>query len=123
MPNKYQINDLIYVTITEVKPYAAFFITDDNQLGMIHISELSDDFIRDIDQFISIKDVIKIKILNIDEKDGFIRGSYKQVDDKDKFSSHVNVRQGLSDDEKEFKPLQDNINYWIKSTIKRKGLK
>lgn len=123
MAKNYKVDDLIYVTITQVKPYAAFFVTDDNVKGMVHVSELSDSFIKDIDKILIPGDVIKVKILKIDDADGFIRASYKQIDDKDKFSSHINIRHGLNEDEKEFEPLARNIQTWIDKTIKRKGLK
>lgn len=123
MAKNYKVDDLIYVTITQVKPYAAFFVTDDNVKGMVHVSELSDSFIKDIDKILIPGDVIKVKILKIDDTDGFIRASYKQIDDKDKFSSHINIRHGLNEDEKEFEPLARNIQTWIDKTIKRKGLK
>lgn len=123
MAKNYQIDDLIYVTITQVKPYAAFFVTDDNVKGMVHVSELSDSFIKDMDKILIPGDVIKVKILKIDDTDGFIRASYKQIDDKDKFSSHINIRHGLNEDDKEFEPLAKKIQTWIDKTIKRKGLK
>ncbi len=123
MAKNYKVDDVIYVTITQVKPYAAFFVTDDNVKGMVHVSELSDSFIKDIDKILIPGDVIKVKILKIDDADGFIRASYKQIDDKDKFSSHINIRHGLNEDEKEFEPLARNIQTWIDKTIKRKGLK
>ena len=55
--------------------------------------------------------------------DQLLLNVYEQIDDKDKFSSHINIRHGLNEDEKEFEPLARNIQTWIDKTIKRKGLK
>lgn len=123
MPTKHFVDEILYVTIKEVKPYAAFFVTDDNQNGMVHISEISDNFIKDISKFFVKGDVIKIKILQIDEKDGFIRGSYKRIKDEEKFSSHIDLRYALDSDKADFEPLANKIPQWIDETIKRKGLK
>ena len=64
----YQIGEIYTVKIKEVKPYAAFIVFDDGTLGMLHISEISDKFINDIERFVSSGDSISVKLLEIDPK-------------------------------------------------------
>ena len=115
----YQIGEIYTVKIKEVKPYAAFIIFDDGTLGMLHISELSDKFINDIERYVSSGDSISVKLLEIDTKNWFARVSYKQVPDELKFTNHVNVRKALDKDEETFKTLKEKIPQWIKEELNK----
>ena len=44
--------DIIKVKVTAVKPYGAFIETRDGQVGLIHISEITNCFIFDISSYI-----------------------------------------------------------------------
>ena len=61
---KYNINDVIYVTITSVIPYGAFVKADDEYTGLIHISEISHGFVKNISDFVHIGDLIFVEILD-----------------------------------------------------------
>jgi len=75
----YQVGDLIIGTVTNVKPYALFLKFENGNNGLLHISEISDDYIRDIEKFGSVGDQIKVYVLSVDETNGFLRVSYKKV--------------------------------------------
>ena len=60
-------------------PYGAFVrIIKTGRKGMIHISELSYNFVKDINEFLHVQDNIQAKIIRIDEK-GRIDLSIKQT--------------------------------------------
>ena len=67
MPTKHFVDEMLYVTIKEVKPYAAFFVTDDNQNGMVHISEITDKYIDNLSDIIKIHQHVHVKILSVDK--------------------------------------------------------
>jgi predicted RNA-binding protein with RPS1 domain len=113
------VNDIIKVKVTDTKPYAAFIETKDGVKGLLHISEISDNFVKDIENFVRKGDEINVKILEIDNNDGFLRVSYKRVPENEQFSSHQNKRQGLISDEEEFAPLKNHLNEWIDNTISK----
>ena len=77
---------------------------------LLHISEISDSFIRDIEKYGSVGDQIKVKILSIDKDNGFLRVSYKQVPPEEMFTSHVNQRRMPTTSEDEFLPLKDKLD-------------
>ena len=60
-----QPGDIIKVKITAVKPYGAFFETRDRQVGLIHISEITNCFIFDIGSYIKQDEVLEVKVLSI----------------------------------------------------------
>ena len=117
---KYQIGDLVIGKIVSVKPYALFMSFDNGSNGLLHISELSDSYIRDIEKFGSVGDEIKVKVISIDDANGFLRVSYKKVPEEERYSTHVNeARIYLEESEKDFSELEKNLPIWIKETLKK----
>lgn len=111
---KYQVGQLIVGKVYNVKPYALFMSFEDGVTGLLHISEISDSFIRDIEKYGSVGDEIKVKILSIDKDNGFLRVSYKQVPQEEMYSSHTNQRKVPTTSEDEFLPLKEKLDSWIK---------
>ena len=111
---KYQVGQLVIGKVYNVKPYALFMSFEDGVTGLLHISEISDSFIRDIEKYGSVGDEIKVKILSIDKDNGFLRVSYKQVPQEEMYSSHTNQRRMPTTSEDEFLPLKEKLDSWIK---------
>ena len=111
---KYQVGDLIIGKVYNVKPYALFMSFEEGVTGLLHISEISDSFVRDIEKYGSIGDEIKVKVLSIDKENGFLRVSYKQVPPEETFTSHTNQRKAPTCSEEEFLPLKEKLDTWIK---------
>ena len=73
------IGDIVDCTVEQIMPYGAFVrIIKTGRKGMIHISELSYNFVKDINEFLHAQDNIKAKIIKIDDK-GRIDLSIKQT--------------------------------------------
>lgn len=116
----YQINDLVIAKVYEVKPYALFLEIEDGTKGLLHISELSDSYIRDIEKFGTIGDEMKIKIIDIDSHNGFLRFSLKQVPEDERYSSHVEENKNfILPGEESFKSLEENLPTWIEETLQK----
>ena len=109
----YQVGELVIGKVYNVKPYALFMTFDDGVTGLLHISEISDSFVRDIEKYGSVGDEIKVKILAIDSENGFLRVSYKQVPPEEAYSSHTNARRMPTVTEDEFLPLKEKLDDWI----------
>ena len=115
----YQVGQLIIGKVYNVKPYALFMSFDDGVTGLLHISEISDSFVRDIEKFGAIGDEIKVKILTIDKENGFLRVSYKQVPPEEAYSSHINQRRLPTMSEDEFLPLKEKLDGWINDAYQK----
>lgn len=71
--------DIVECTVEQIMPYGAFVrISGNGRKGMIHISELSYGFVKDINEILKVQDKIKAKIIKIDER-GRIDLSLKQT--------------------------------------------
>lgn len=72
------VGDVIDGTVTGVMPFGAFIDIGDKQTGMVHISEVARDFVKDINEHLSKGDAVKVKVLKIDDS-GKISLSIKQA--------------------------------------------
>jgi len=116
----YEVGDLVLGTVTQIRPYALFMDFDDGSKGLLHISEISNDYVRDIELFGSIGDVIKVKVIEIDQYNGFLRVSYKQVPEEERYSTHDNSKKGTPQfDEADFSSLEAKLPEWIEETLKK----
>ena len=75
---QYTIGDVVDVTIAKIVPYGAFATLDASTTGLIHISEIADRFIANInDEFVEGQSC-KARIINIDYQTGRISLSSKE---------------------------------------------
>ena len=63
MPN-YKKGDIVEAKIVKLETYGAFAKIDNNYGGLIHISEITDKFVNDVNDFLDIDDVVKVQILD-----------------------------------------------------------
>lgn len=114
----YKVGDLIIGKVNQIRPYALFLTFEDGTNGLLHISELSDGYIRDIERFGSVGDDIKVKVLSIDPTNGFLRVSYKSVPENERYSTHdSSVRRAPQFDEADFTDLAEKLPEWINETL------
>ena len=99
------IGDVVKGEITAVKPYGAFVKLDHGYIGLIHISEFSDGFVRSIEDYVSIGDVIDLKVIKINNEK--LSLSYKALH-KRKKRYNIQLNAG-------FIPLREALDEWIKN--------
>lgn len=75
---EYNIGAIVEGRVTKLTPYGAFFGFEDGRSGLLHISEVADGFVRDVGEYLTVGDTVKVKIIAIDEK-GKLSLSRKQA--------------------------------------------
>jgi general stress protein 13 len=118
---QYQIGQIVEGTITGIQPYGAFVSIDENTKGLVHISEISDGFVKDVNNFVSINDTVRFKIIDFDEKTHQARLSLKAVQPNrfrkerkvQKFNSVPMMKIG-------FKSIEEKMEQWIKEAKEEK---
>ena len=70
---KYEIGEIVEGKITGIQAYGAFVALDDDTNGLIHISEISDGYVKDITRFVRVGDTVRVKIIDIDESTNQVR--------------------------------------------------
>ena len=116
----FKIGDIIIGKVNQIRPYALFLTFEGNVNGLLHISELSDGYIRDIEKYGSVGDEIKVKVLSIDSSNGFLRVSYKAIPEEERYSTHTNTSRGTPQfDEADFTDLEKKLPEWINDTLQK----
>ncbi|MBQ8510629.1 MAG: S1 RNA-binding domain-containing protein [Clostridia bacterium] len=64
--------------VTKITAFGAFVALDEGKSGMIHISEISSGFVKDIHDFLTEGQEVRLKVIKIDEN-GRISLSLKQA--------------------------------------------
>ncbi|HWP79669.1 MAG TPA: S1 RNA-binding domain-containing protein [Candidatus Acidoferrum sp.] len=65
--------------VTSITKFGAFVALPENKTGMVHISEVSTSFVRDISEHLQEQQTIKVKVIGIDQN-GRINLSIKQLE-------------------------------------------
>lgn len=75
---KMKNGDIVYGIITNIVSYGAFVSVDD-YIGLIHISELSDGYVKDIHEYIKIGEKVRLKVIEVDEEQKKLKLSFKAL--------------------------------------------
>jgi S1 RNA binding domain protein len=92
--------------VTGITHFGAFVELAGGVTGLVHISEVADNYVKDVNDHLKINDVVTVKVINVD-KDGKIGLSIKQAVDRP-----VSDRRPPSNDRKPYgdrKPYRDRF--------------
>ena len=89
----FHIGDIVEGKITGIQPYGAFVLLDNNTSGLIHISEISDGYVKDISHFVHVGDIVKVKVIDFDQNNNQARLSLKALHKRGQ-NLHVNLCKG-----------------------------
>ncbi|MFD2115459.1 S1 domain-containing RNA-binding protein [Paenibacillus yanchengensis] len=67
--------------VTGITHFGAFVDLSGGVTGLVHISEIADNYVKDVKDHLKVDDVVKVKVINVD-KDGKIGLSIKQAIDR-----------------------------------------
>ena len=107
-----EIGEIVSGKVTGIKPYGAFVALDDNMTGLIHISEISNGFVKDVSHFVKVDDVINVKVIDIDMNNKQCRLSIKALGDRRR--QKRKIRYKPLETTIGFKTIADNMDRWIK---------
>lgn len=65
--------------VASIMPYGAFVDLTPNVAGLLHVSEMADEFVKDVKKFVNEGEIIKVKIVGIDNQ-GKIKLSIKGIE-------------------------------------------
>lgn len=108
-----KVGNIIEGQITGVTKYGIFVSLEDNYVGLIHISEVSNKFVSDLEEKFKVGDLIRVKVLSIDEDKLQVKLSIKKL--KNKFKS----KKKIEEKGRGFEPLEENLSGWVNETLKK----
>ena len=79
---------------------------DDGYSGLIHISEISDKFVKSVFDYVQLGELIKSKILEVDEDNKKIKLTIKNFDYRVEDKKELEDKNGFS-------PLREMLPKWM----------
>ena len=112
---RYMVGEIVEGVVTGIKPYGAFVYLDNSHNGLIHISEISECFVRDVHTYVKINQRVKVKILDIDEDGTHFKLSLKAVEaQKARSMRKRRIVHELPKMEIGFQSIAERLDGWIK---------
>lgn len=110
---KYKTGEIVTGCVTGIEKYGIFVSLDDYYNGLIHISEISDNFVRNIHDYVKIGETINAKVLEENDKEHHVKLSIKGIEYRESKIPKAKIIETPSG----FTNLQNKLNYWINSKI------
>ena len=108
--NIYKVGKIVKGTVTGIENYGAFVSLENDYTGLIHISEISYGYVKDISNYLKIGDIIYVEILDVDDELLHLKLSIKNIKynkkNKRKPKEIVETKTG-------FKTLSEKLPIWI----------
>lgn len=113
-----KVGDIIKGQITGVAPYGVFVNLKDDYTGLIHISEVSDKFVKDLPNKFSVGDIINVKVLDVNHENAQVKLSIKKID----YSSLHDISM-IPESGSGFGMLEVNLKRWTKDKFNEINMK
>ena len=113
---KYKKGKIVKGTVTCIESYGAFMAFDEYYTGLVHISEISKGYVKDINEFLKVGDHIYVEILDVDENEAHLKLSIKNINYK------INGRpkkNKIIETPTGFSTLDKNLSIWINNELKK----
>lgn len=123
MSEKFEIGSILTGKVTGIQSYGAFVALDENNQGLVHISEITHGFVKDINEHLKVGDEVKVKVLSIDEQAGKIGLSIRATEEEPVQEADAKVKKPRkrqaaaiktdTDSSQGFNTLKDKLQEWI----------
>lgn len=111
--SSFKIGDIVKGQVTGITKYGVFVSLEDDYSGLIHISEVSDKYVKDLKEKFMIGDIINVKIIDVDDSKCHAKLSIKELQPKVKKGNNKLEEGGIG-----FEPLQNHLQEWVDSKLK-----
>lgn len=108
--NRYKKGEVVTGCVTGIEKYGIFVSLDDYYSGLIHISEISDFFVKNPADYVYVGETIKAVVIDDNELDSFhVKLSIKNIDYK--FSKRK--KKKILETPNGFNTLKNQLPVWI----------
>jgi len=105
-----QAGKIVQGKVTGITNFGAFVELPDGEVGLVHISEIAEEYVKDINEFIKVNDLVNVKVISVDPK-GKIGLSIKQT---------VETTRRRPAPRKKFEvSFEDKLNRYLKDSEER----
>lgn len=123
MTNKFENGQIIEGKVTGIQPYGAFVALNEETQGLVHISEVTNGFVKDINDHLKVGDEIKVKVLDVNEEKNKVSLSIRATEEAPKNNVTSKPRQNKKQTEEDetvgFNTLKDKLQEWLDQSENR----
>lgn len=105
----YKKGDLVSAKVTGIEDYGIFVSVNDNISGLIHISEISNSFVKKVSDYVDIDEIITAMVLDYDDINNKLKLSIKDID----YRSEKKKSKGIVETKSGFTKLQNELGKWV----------
>ena len=80
MADNLALGNIVEGKVVRIKPFGAIVSLSNSAHGLVHISHISAEFVQDINDYLSVGDIVRVKIISIDEAKTKISLSIKEAE-------------------------------------------
>lgn len=126
MSEKITEGQVITGKVTGIQPYGAFVALNEKVQGLVHISEVTHGFVKDLNEHLSVGDEVKVKVLSIDEAKNKYSLSIRATEEAPKEKApkkqfkQASQQYQQPQDEQGFNTLKDKLGEWLKQSEQNK---
>ncbi|OCL25731.1 RNA-binding protein S1 [Orenia metallireducens] len=78
-----EVGSIVKGVVTGITKFGAFVELDGGESGLVHISEVADAYVKDVNNYLKLNEEVNVKVISIG-KDGKIGLSIKQLSEANK---------------------------------------
>ena len=93
--------------VTGITKFGAFVQLPGGETGLVHISEIANTYVKDVNEYLQKDDVVKVKVLSIGD-DGKVGLSIKQAQETEKEKARDSARQNQKFEDKLTKFMKES---------------
>lgn len=110
------VDEVVEGTVTGITNFGAFVKLPEGKTGLVHISEISDDYVEKVSDYLKKDKKVKVKILSI-SKEGKISLSIRQA--KPKSNMPIEIDWDNVDNKQKNMSFEDKLSTFLKESNER----
>ena len=107
--SKYKKDEVVRGCVTGIERYGIFINLDEYYNGLVHISEISESYVKNITDYVNVGDTIFVKVVEEDQNNNQVKLSIKDIDYKKDGHKLIKIQETPSG----FNNLKVYLSKWI----------
>ncbi|WIV13050.1 S1 RNA-binding domain-containing protein [Proteiniborus sp. MB09-C3] len=112
------VGNVVEGTVTGITNFGAFIQLPEGKTGLVHISEISHDYVNNVSDYLKKDQAVKVKILSISDE-GKISLSIRQAEPKKSKTMPVEIDWNKTDDKQKFMSFEDKMAKFLKDSSEK----
>ncbi len=108
-----EIGNVLTGKVTGIEKYGIFVNIDDKYTGLIHISEVSDRYVANLNNYAEIGEELRVRVIGKDDEKGQLKLSIKDLDYRVNKKRSTKIEETVNG----FKTLREKLPEWMKEKL------